>query len=49
MLENMGFKKQILTSLRISTSAINLVKQIRIYLERLSPVLCFPMIELPPL
>lgn len=49
MLENMGSKKQILTSLRISTSAINLIKQIRIYLVRLNPVLCFPIIELPPL
>lgn len=41
MLENMGLKKQILTSLRISTSAINLMKQVRIYLVRLNPVL-FP-------
>lgn len=49
MLENMGLKKQTLTSLKVSTSAINLVKRVRIYLERLNPVLYFPIIELPPL
>lgn len=49
VLENMGLKKQTLTSLKVSTSAINLVKRVRIYLERLNPVLYFPIIELPPL
>lgn len=49
MLENMGLKKQTLTSFGISTSVINLVKQVRIYFVRLNPVLCFLIIELPPL
>lgn len=49
MLENMGLKKQTLTSFGISTSVINLVKQVRIYFVRLNPILCFLIIELPPL
>lgn len=37
--ENMGLKNQILTSLGISTSAINPGELIQIYIVRLNPVL----------
>lgn len=46
--ENIGLKNQILTSLGISTSAINPGELIQIYIVRLNPVLCFSITELPP-